>query len=688
MMQNEDHEDVSDRQMDARLHFGRINLPRLGFSWSALFSAPGREPGVGVPRLAPRSVAIEWAIILVVVFAFCTPFLSFDDARVLPGLEHELVQTLDWTMVNSLKQFGQFPLWNPYLRTGFPFVADPFLHVYNPLVTVPVLVLGVWDGFKVALFLSFLAAALGCWWLGAVLGGGGLTRVWMALMYAFTGQGVARFIQGEYDFVLGFVWLPWTVACTLLAVRTRRPLHIAAAVLPLALTLFSGNVYYAFHTATVMALLVVISLLGVDRRNGRLHVRTDRLLVLVVIGVLVLGLTAVQWLPLAEFGGHFTKISDSLLTGSHNLRQIWLDYVSKDLQRPDLDVLRYSPREEFYAYTGIWPFLLLLALPLAVRRAHKHALAFLVALFLFSLAWIATRYMPWADAFRSVKFLTQFKHQTRMLIYGDVALLGLAGLGLDALWRRLAVMLPLRRVYLPDVFRWSAVRLGAALLVLFCIGSAADLFTTNREFTRTTESYPPPYELMDWLRKSDGSTFTVGSPHLWNGAVVSNGLRYVDAYYGLDLVMPTLGAINRRPVRARPNYLALGNDRTPEAPDAQLVKQFPGHSIYRLPGSLPYAFVVSEAVLSDPAGGQELTGIRCQGGRAGVGEPQPDGDRCGWGDGRGSGGPGHQPPGLACRRSMAAGSRWLTWAGTWASARQRAATGTLSVTIPFPSTWG
>lgn len=576
-------------------------------SWFArLF--PGKDTSAAGPRLPLRTIAIEWAIIAVIVFAFCATFLTFDDTRALPGIEHELVQTLDWTLVNSLHQFGQFPLWNPYIRTGFPYVADPFLHVYNPLVTLPVLTLGVWNGFRVALFLSFLAAALGCWWLGAVLGVGGLARVWMALMYAFTGQGVARFIQGEYDFVLGFAWIPCAIAFVLLAMRTRRPIHIVGAVVTLALIFFSGNVYYAFHTATVMVLLAAVSLVGLDRRDGRWRprLRSDRLLVLVVIGVLVLGFTAVQWMPLAEFGRHFTKISDPLLTGSHNLHQIWLDYVSKDLQRLDLDVLRYSPREEFYAYTGIWPFLMLLALPLAVRRTDKHALVFLGALLLFSLAWIATRYMPWAGLFSSIKFLTQFKHQTRMLIFGGVALLGLAGLGLDALWQRVKAMLPLRRMSLPEVLRWLAARLGAALLVIFCIASVADLMATNRAFTRTSDFYAPPYELMDWLRRSDDSTFLVGSPHLWNGAVISNGVRYVDAYYGLDLIMPAEGAINRRAVRAQPNYLAQGNDLAVQQPDAQLVKQFPGHSIYRLPNSLPYAFVVAETTLSEPAGGQEL----------------------------------------------------------------------------------
>ena len=57
-----------------------------------------------------------------------------------------------------------------YLASGLPFVSDPFLHVFDPLATIPVLLFGVAAGFKIALFLSFLAAALGTWLLGRVLG--------------------------------------------------------------------------------------------------------------------------------------------------------------------------------------------------------------------------------------------------------------------------------------------------------------------------------------------------------------------------------------------------------------------------------------------------------------------------------------------------------------------------------------
>lgn len=588
------------RSEDGHVAAAVARAPRPRFR-PDLFAPRGAGDGPGIP---PRAVALEWAVLAAVVLAFCAVFLSFDGTRTLPGNEAEVFQSLDWTLVNSLERFGEFPLWNPYLRGGFTYVADPFLHVYNPLATLPVLIFGVKAGFQIALLLSFLAAALGMWYLGVALKFDRPARLWAGLMYAFTGQGVARFFQGEYDFVLGFAWIPWTLAFLLLAAGTRQRRYVAGAAASLALLFFSGNVYYTFYMVFVVALFALVSAVSFDRRARRPRWRWRPLLIVAVIALLAAGLAAVQWLPLADYWKSYNKIPDTALVGSHSPGQIWLDYTSKDHQRPD--AYGTLPSEEFYAYTGVWPFLALAFAPLAVRRGNRRTLLFLALLFLLAVAYVATKYMPWAGLYRGSELLSQFRYQTRMLIYGAVAAIALAGCGLDAAWRRIGPGAKLAHVSVPGLARWAGGRLGAIALIAFMVWSAADVYGANRVHARAWPAYAPPYELVGWLSRHDGSAFYFGTPNGWHGATFSNSIRYLDAWYGLEPILPVQGASNARPVRARPNYVALGNDRTPEAA-AELVRQFSEHSLWRLPQSLPYVFAVADLVLADPAGGAELT---------------------------------------------------------------------------------
>jgi hypothetical protein len=588
---------------DIGLWIGKLtNLRKPSSAWPVIFVQTGAQPEHAGSELGLRTVLLEGALIFVVVLAFCSHFLDLGTQRALTGNESEIVQSLDWTLVNSLRHYGQFPLWNLYLRTGLPFIADPFLHAYNPLVTVPVLLLGVMDGFKVGLFLSFLAAAFGMWWLGVVLGMGRVSRVWVALMYAFTGQAVARFFQGEYDFVLGFAWIPWVLAGLIAVTQTRRRLHAAIAIISIALLFFSGNVYYAYYMLFVIALYSLIVLF--DLRSRKLFFDGEGAGLLAVIGVLAVGLTAVQLLPLLEFWPYISKATNPGLTDSHTIRQILLDYLSKDPWRAD--AIKTLPPEEFYAYIGLWPFLGLILLPFAVRRREKKPLLFFALLFAFTIVWIDVREMPWRGVYAHVSFLNQFRYPTRMLIYGACAIIALAGLAIDSCWKTALEMSGLRGESVWGRIRWLAPRVGLVLLGTLMIWSIADIYAANRKHAQTRDAYEVSYNIMHWLRHFDPSEYYVGNPNGWHGSIVSNRLRYFDAWYGFNFVAPAANLVNQRPVRARPNYVVLGNDTKPNLPDPIVVRRFETHTVYKLPHSLPFAFAVKNAELSDPSGGREL----------------------------------------------------------------------------------
>jgi hypothetical protein len=557
---------------------------------------------------------VEWGIILLAVTIYCAGFLDLGASTRLPGNETEIFQMLDWTLVNSLREFGKFPLWNPYINTGIPFIADPMLHVYNPVITLPVLVFGVQAGYKLGIYFSFLIGALGMWKLAQTLGLGRAARLWTALMFAFAGQPAARFFQGQYLFILGFAYIPWIIA-SLLQVASALPGEkrekfslferevkkpaITAAVL-LALLFFSGNAYYQLYMLLAIGLLLLVLLPVFKRRPPFVKLNLRLLTHYLLIGALTLGLIAIQLLPMAEFWPRLIK--DTNLAGGQTLTQIFLDYTSKDSLRPDA----YSvlpAREEFYAYIGLTPFMALSLLPLALGVRPRRPQLFFILLLALTLAWINLDVMPWRTAFVEADLFSQFRHLLRILIIGSFALIMLAGIGLDVLWGAFAGMLqgiskdgsqPSRG---QKFLRLSATA-GLGILGAFMLFGLLDVFNTNQSILRTQEIYQPAYEVQGWVARYDTSDYFIR--HLpinaWHEATIRHRLRYLDAWYHFSDIRALDDKINQRWVEALPNYQTQSpTEAVPE--NGELIQVLEGTHIYRLPESLPIAFLVDRAVL-------------------------------------------------------------------------------------------
>jgi hypothetical protein len=544
-----------------------------------------------------RRHLIEWLLIAILVLSYSSGILDLNTDRPLAGTEAEIFQSLDLILVRSVREYHKFPLWNPYIRAGQPYVADPFLHVYNPLATIPVLLFGVLDGFKIALFLSFLAAAFGMWWLADVMGIDSPARLWMALMYAFTGQIAARFLQGEYDFVLGAAWIPWAFAGLICTVRSRRKRFAALTALFLALLFFSGNVYYAYFMFFAGALFGVVAVVSPRIRPFLIAVNKERAKWIGFVGILALALIALQLLPLIQAWPYMSKESNPDLRDSQTTAQILEDYLSKDLTRAD--ETQILPPEEFYAYVGPLPFFALLLSPLSLRRKGKRELVFFLLLLILVFLWIDVKRMPWADLYAHTSFLVQFRYPSRMLIYGSVAILVLAGAGIDSLWdwirmgfRRVAPNGAGQRVGWVQMF-------GAGIISLLMIGSILDVYQANKARVVTWSRYEPPAEIMGWLADHDPGEYYVSNLLNWQRATIGNGIRYLDAWYGFGFHPPKEHMLNERPVVAGPKYVILGNDKQPPDPSARAVHRFEGHTIYELPNSLPFVWSAPKEALTD-----------------------------------------------------------------------------------------
>jgi hypothetical protein len=537
---------------------------------------------------------LEWVVIFVAVTLFCIGILDLNAPTYLPGNESEVFQMMDWTLINSLRHYHAFPLWNIYIKSGIPYVADPMLHVYNPVVTLPVLLFGVRAGFKLGVYFSFLIAAFGMWRLAATLGMGRVTRLWTALMFAFAGQPVARFFQGQYLFVFGFAYIPWIVSSLFLVTQRRCRRDIAVAVASLGLLFFSGNAYYAFYTLLVVGLFGVVMLFRINKRLPFINLELRHTLTFLFIGILALGVIAIQLLPTVEFWPRVSK--DLNLAGSQSVGQIFLDYTSKDSHRPDAySILPAS--EEFYAYIGLTPFLGLALLPLAVWKRDRRTLLFFILIVLLTVIWISLDIMPWKEAFLHFRLLLQFRHLLRILIFGSFALIVLAGMGLDTLWKLFENALKQPGMSHAKIQR-ALHYAGMVVLGAFLLYGVGDLFKTNRVMVQSQAIYQPAYDVMNWVRQNDLGDYYVrhDATNAWYDATIANNLRYIDVWYHFNDIRSLDGKINERLVQAQPYYLT----QSPSAPvsdKAELIAVVDDYDIFKLPESLPMAFVVDGAKL-------------------------------------------------------------------------------------------
>jgi hypothetical protein len=547
-----------------------------------------------IQRVPTAQTVLELLLVFLAVFSFCQSFLNFNRTQELPGNESQMFQALDWVFYNSVTQAHQFPIWDPWIRTGQPNVADPMFHSSNPLVGIPILLWGVQNGFKIALFLSILAAALGMRQLGVALGLSRIVRTWMALMFAFAGQPLAHALQGQYLFIFGFAWIPWSIWGLYQLWRTRRLVYIALSALAMALVILSGDVYYAFYLAFAVVLFVIVVVLRIHRKRPFVQVDWKMLGAYAAVGVLSLCLVAIHLLPVIQFSSSMNMGSG--VYGSQTPQQVLLDFTSKDTYR--IDAYTDLPaREEYYAYIGWTPLILALFAPFAFRPGKRRIIIFALLLLVYVVLWIDLKQMPWRSFYENSQFLLQFRHLLRPLVFGSFAIVLLAGLGLDSLWQRL------NKAMQATMTKHSIVRTVfisiQGVLVIMMVVTGLDLYATHQPFLQTEVACQRESELMTTLVEQDpGEYYTQFFPNnICLKPLLAAGARFLAPWYAWEDYRQVDGSLETRLVQAKQRYtIQPVSDPAPEGAILTAI-QTDVYQVYYHPDSLPMAFSVSDVVL-------------------------------------------------------------------------------------------
>lgn len=353
---------------------------------------------------------------------------------------------------------GRFPLWNPYLGCGAPFLADmenalfyPFtalLVFFSPQGHLPYLILE-----RQLLFHYFLAGLFMYLFLRAQL----LTRTGSllgAVYFMFSGFLIAHI--NHLGMVEGAIWLPLFLLFFQKALLTGRFIYLCWTGITLALIFFSGHPQVTFMVSIMGGAYALYHFLIVETEYRKAWKKVAG----ISIGIvgLAAGLTAIQWAPtyeLAHFIGR-TKVSLNYLTeyALPPLTQLL------SLLNPGWGIVKGI--DEFYGYMGILPIFMFI---LSVHLRPWRKILFYQLLALGSLLLVIANGLPpfIGRVYAHIPGFNVFRVSSRFLLLFNFSLAVLVGFGLD--WIREKSKSPVKVIIHPLVWLlWIGLVSGLILL--------------------------------------------------------------------------------------------------------------------------------------------------------------------------------------------------------------------------------
>jgi len=275
--------------------------------------------------------------------------------------------------ISDTLQNGEFPLWNPFILSGHPLVADPYVALFYP-TTLALAWLTPANALDIQILLHLLVIALGMYVLVRLWGGGKLGALVAAAVFCGSS---ALTVWQQYNNNFNIAgWLPWLLVCFELAKGKRRFLWVGAGGFVLGLIFLANFLQWALYIVFFVGCYAAwLSFLSFRQHGLRQAVRP--LVNFVAIGVLGIGIGAVQLLPLFELtqlsGRNVTSSYEFLRGGVLPLPKLLTGLAPNFFGTPVVHNSTWGPSinyAEGTMYWGFYPLLLALTAPLWRRERN------------------------------------------------------------------------------------------------------------------------------------------------------------------------------------------------------------------------------------------------------------------------------------------------------------------------------
>lgn len=403
----------------------------------------------------PAAGAIA-ALSLLALYAFREVLAAGQDR--LPGLDAPIFYTWEVFTREALKE-GGWPHWNPYFWGGTLHFADTLTTtMYPPALLLRWLHPSAFLAWMAVLHL--LIGGAGTLFLARVLGLSWLASSAAALAVTLGGGAASWLYLGHIVIVYCVAWLPWALGLAVVSVRRGTLLPHPALPLVMVVQFLAGYLQGTIYITAAVSLYYLYSAVWRDSATAAATPRWRPLVQLGVLGVLTIGLSAVQAFPLAQLAVETARTQglpyERASAGGWTARDLatFLWPFSGIEQQP---VHRYLSHR--IAYVG---WLLACAVPFAfLDRSRRRDVVFL------SLLALAAVALAFGDNLPFYRFHYQLfpglRLPGRILFLATLAVGVIGAIGLE------------RIVALARGRRWASLAMGSAVTLGMVAASAAAL---------------------------------------------------------------------------------------------------------------------------------------------------------------------------------------------------------------------
>jgi hypothetical protein len=265
-------------------------------------TATSAAPAVTYTPRRPHLAALGIVSIFIVILS--VPMLSGRWLASPNGDQYSSGYAVKQWARNAERQTGHFPLWNPMIMGGLPYI-DVVTHgdaVYPPTAALRE-VMPVYEAMNVGFFLHYILLGfltylflrrLGASWIGAVTGG---------IAYQLSGLIVSYVHPGHDGKLFVSTMLPLAFLALLAALRDRRTWGYPLLAVAVALCLLSPHVQTTYYMLIASALFAIYLTFG-EPSAEPLGKRVTRLALTLAAVIVGFGIAAVQILPFIQYIPH------------------------------------------------------------------------------------------------------------------------------------------------------------------------------------------------------------------------------------------------------------------------------------------------------------------------------------------------------------------------------------------------